>query len=545
MRLRSWPVSVFHPFLFALYPLLLLYSRNSNSVYFSESLGAILVVLLATLIFWTTTGFLWNDATKSGLLTSSALFVTFSFERNVHTAKLRGIGASNDFREWLILGVGLMAVCGWVALLQGVPKLVRTLNTVANAASVALLAFLTPGLFQSIRASSPTRSAQIGGTQGEFKAIHRDGRTSGQDPDIYFIVLDAYGRSDILKSMYDYDNRPFVERMERRGFHAARGSTSNYCQTALSIPATLGGEYHDRIAEPTSKSRLPLRDLIRDNPTLNFLKLRGYKLVSFASGFGLTDGFPGDERHAPSFDLSEFNGLLLNMTPFWTILGEGSGRASHRRHRERILNVFDHLAEVADDPDSTFCLAHIVAPHPPFVFDREGLDISAENTSYRLADGKHWSDLDGHGGPEAYAKRYRDQATYLSRRVEQLVDQVIARSSSPPVIVIQGDHGPASHFDPDNARPNDLAERMSILNLCLIPGGGERRLYPSITPVNTFRVVCDHLFGTNRGLLPDRNYYSSYLLPYRFVEVTGRLDSGPSEGGSGSTLQSRRLEASP
>ncbi len=141
------------------------------------------------------------------------------------------------------------------------------------------------------------------------------------------------------------------------------------------------------------------------------------------------------------------------------------------------MYLFDHLAEVADDPRPTFCLAHVVAPHPPFVFDRDGNDISAENSSYRLTDGKLWSDLDRHGGPDDYASHYRDQATYITARVERSSTRSSPARPEPPVIIIQGDHGPGSHFDTDAAEPNDLVERLSILNLCLIPGAGAAGLY--------------------------------------------------------------------
>ena len=33
----------------------------------------------------------------------------------------------------------------------------------------------------------------------------------GYAPDIYYIILDAYGRADVLEEMFGYDNTPFLQ----------------------------------------------------------------------------------------------------------------------------------------------------------------------------------------------------------------------------------------------------------------------------------------------------------------------------------------------
>jgi hypothetical protein len=83
--------------------------------------------------------------------------------------------------------------------------------------------------------------------------------------------------------------------------------------------------------------------------------------------------------------------------------------------------------------------------------------------------------------------------------------------------VIQGDHGPGSRLDWEVPERSDLRERMGILNAYYAPLA-ERALYPSITPVNSFRVVLNQYFGFDLPLLPDRSYLSSWRAPYRFVE---------------------------
>jgi hypothetical protein len=66
-------------------------------------------------------------------------------------------------------------------------------------------------------------------------------------PDIYYIILDGYARSDAMRRLFDYDNSPFLESLERKGFYVARRSTANYCQTPLSPSSYLNMSYLNNI----------------------------------------------------------------------------------------------------------------------------------------------------------------------------------------------------------------------------------------------------------------------------------------------------------
>jgi hypothetical protein len=39
-----------------------------------------------------------------------------------------------------------------------------------------------------------------------------------------------------------------------------------------------------------------------------------------------------------------------------------------------------------------------------------------------------------------------------------------------------------------------------------LPGSGKSKLYPSMTPVNSFRLIFDEYFGANYPLLQDKTY---------------------------------------
>jgi len=107
---------------------------------------------------------------------------------------------------------------------------------------------------------------------------------------------------------------------------------------------------------------------------------------------------------------------------------------------------------------------------------------------------------------------YHDEILYLNTRVEQLVEEIKANSKTPPIIIIQGDHGPNHGMTSDRAR-------MSILNAYYLPDGGDELLYPSISPVNTFRVIFNYYFGGEYELLEDVAHFSKYSRQFEFVII--------------------------
>ena len=120
---------------------------------------------------------------------------------------------------------------------------------------------------------------------------------------------------------------------------------------------------------------------------------------------------------------------------------------------------------------------------------------------------------------------YVEQLRYTNTLLKEMIDGILARSKVPPVIILQGDHGTAlSMFEGGVERDApDPAERMAILNAYLVPEAVRAKLYPGITPVNTFRVLLSAQFGDDLPLLPDTSYFSFSKDPYDLQDVTARI----------------------
>jgi hypothetical protein len=206
----------------------------------------------------------------------------------------------------------------------------------------------------------------------------------------------------------------------------------------------------------------------------------------------------------------------MNMTPLPLVANRLYDM--HEWHRERILYTFEQLPDASEAPGPTFVFAHIMAPHPPFVFGAGGEHIEP-GLQFVLADGSH---LIGERGisRDEYVAQYRGQVVFVNSQVQAAVDEILSNSQRPTVVVLQGDHGPGSMLDWSRPENTSFEERLSVLNAYYLPGGGETRLYPGITPVNTFRVIFNHYFDTHLQLFDDKSYFSTADRPYAFMDVS-------------------------
>lgn len=344
-------------------------------------------------------------------------------------------------------------------------------------------------------------------------------------PDIYYLVVDGYGGADMLMETYGLDNTGFVDFLERRGFYVAGQSTSNYMQTVLSVSSSSNMEYLNTLGiSPDSPDRAPLSELIKHSRLRTMLEALGYTTIALSSGF-----YPTEIRDADYYFslyenslLNEFEGYLFSLTPaqFFIQAFELKGPwPGYSTHRARILYAFEQLQEMPAKVDGPkFVFAHIFTPHPPFVFDRTGRSVQPDYPYYPV-------DGEAFGDREEYFYGYPEQLLYTNTLLEDTVDAILTSSDSPPIIVIQADHGPGmllSYLSPEDTC---MRERFSILNAYYLPNCEECALYETITPVNSFRLIFDSYFGTNFGLLEDRGYFSTWSNLYDFIDVTDRTST--------------------
>jgi hypothetical protein len=87
------------------------------------------------------------------------------------------------------------------------------------------------------------------------------------------------------------------------------------------------------------------------------------------------------------------------------------------------------------------------------------------------------------------------------------IDVILKGSKKPVVIVLQSDHGDEKFLDRDAPTTQGVNVRSAILNVIYFSDQSYHGFYPTMTPVNTFRLVFNHWFGTQYPLLSDRVFF--------------------------------------
>ncbi len=328
-------------------------------------------------------------------------------------------------------------------------------------------------------------------------------RRNAELPDIYYIVLDGYAGEKTLSRAYAFDNSPFLQELEKREFYIASESRSNYLLTFLSLASSLNMDYLDFLKETPgkwSKDRSIPYQLIDQNRVVLFLKNQGYRYYHFSSGWAATEDNPLADKVFDPFKTSELGFVLLRSTPLRLLTAND--------HAVTVLYAFEKLKELSSLPGPKFVFAHIEVPHPPYTFNERGDIVSQEPYD---PSGKQWIDKKG----------YLGQVQFANGKTLEVVDAILQHSKTPPLIILQGDHGTDTVLNWVKAPTQErLEERSYILNAYLLPGESKKFLFPHMSPVNTFRFIFKEYFQQQLSLLQDKTYFSDhYQTPYNFTLV--------------------------
>jgi hypothetical protein len=488
-----------HPFLFAVYPVLALLAFNISEVDLSSGFRPATVAFVVVGFLAFILRLVHRDWRRAAFSLTIILILFYSYGHIYILLKGVNVDGFYLFRHRILI---LIWVGGGLLILRQVwrkPINVAAATYVLNVVGLFLL--ILPS-FQLISYFLQSRASQAEAAQN---AQTLDLKVGNGPPDIYYIILDGYGRADVLKDEYGYDNSDFLNTLRDWGFYVADCSQSNYAQTQMSLASSLNFNYIDALSDrfaPGRDDRTGLDALIRHSTVRESLEAAGYKTVAFATGFVATELTDADYFLGPQQTvgkLNEFEYLLMETT-FARLIQDvgrlGRQNSGSELFRERTLFALDRLDELSYVKGPKFVFVHLVIPHPPYVFGPTGGPIE--------------SSVVGTTRSEQEGLRYRDQAIYISNRMLEIVPKIIASSTRPPIIVIQGDHGPTI--------PSSPQQRMRNLNVYYLPEANAP-IYSTITPVNSFRIIFNTYFGQNLPLLEDVGYYSNYDDPFRFKPV--------------------------
>lgn len=502
MKLGRFPI---YPIIAALYPVVLLYSVNWGIVPLSDIVVPLLVAFVSSCAAFVVVWVLMRDLHRTAVVVTLAVAATYTFAALL---KITGI----DDRVLLFVEVLALFVIG--ALLTHKKVKLQGLSGPLNLLTIILLLLPVIGL-----ATGEKRQV---GTRLPVKIKTDPSAAPARKPDIFYIVVDGYGRADQLKRVMGFDNSDFIDFLTSRGFHVIPKAHSNYCQTELSISSTLNISYlqdfRDKLT-PLTQDRLILDDSINKSFVAEFFRSIGYRIIGVASGFPNITFKNADAVYKGAQSRSLLQNALLEMTP---LASKALAPESMFNVRRKTLNAaFENLVHLAKpSPAPRLVLAHILAPHPPFVFDRDGNPLR-QATPFGYADGSDYMEIGG--TPQSYTDGYTGQIQYENQRLKQVVDAILKQATSPPIIIIAGDHGSKQGLDQQRIEKTDVQECFSNLQALYLPPNAEKLLTPDFTPINFFRLILKECFNQPIELVPNHSYYSPFPGPYQFTEVTDRL----------------------
>lgn len=524
-----------HPFLFAIYPLLFLFSHNQEELLPTVMIKPAFVALFVTLFILGLFTFVFKNGNKAAILVSLLVILFFSYG---HVHKLIGDLHTeiNNFKfgsDKFLLGI-------WGLILLFITYVVARKKSMFENETYILFIISSILVLTSLLRIIPyeiktRRYLSLFQKSDKKKTILVSGEKKNNLPDIYYLIFDRYPNSSTLKEILNYDNSEFEKSLEEKGFYIASESRANYPKTFESLASSLNMKHLTYLTEQVgenSSDQTTINEMLQDYEVWRFLKARGYIFIHLGSWWEPTrENRYADENISWNYlNLNEFSRQLIENSLAFPIItkikavefdDENSRRVEQKL---RIPYKIEKLEELPRKKAPKFVFAHMLLPHGPYVFNAEGRKITEEEVSKK-------SD----------AENFLEQLKFTNTKINEVVEQILTKSKNPSIIILQADEGPCGltkEFSKkgwgqcgegvDWTKLSDQALRVKIriFNAYYLPGVKMKDvLYKDITPVNTFRIIFNEYFGANYELLPDKSYiFEDLNHPYKFIDVTEKVD---------------------
>lgn len=260
-------------------------------------------------------------------------------------------------------------------------------------------------------------------------------------PHIIYVVPDRYGNLEGIKENFDFNNKDFYSELSERGFVVNEFARSNYPYTGISLASTLNGSYIER--NKNNNERSLVFPYIRNNKLFESLFKLNYKIYNFDNWWYGTSyiskvSYSFMENNQRYFS-KPTETILKTYTPFYSILNEALGGSFVENEcnlMSKYLDEIENILSNSNDVEPKFVFAHLLMPHEPFLFDKNG---NCNSNAYDKIDTNDYKN------PEVWKKRqlmYADYMEYFNQRILVIFDKLSKETSRDIIFVIQADEGP-------------------------------------------------------------------------------------------------------
>lgn len=464
-------------FLFSLYPILFLYQQNISEVAFSKTIPPMLVSLVLTAFLWLGLGFIYSDREKRAVIVFIILLVVFYYKLILDMLNeiLKPMLRSSALLFSHVLLFALLTLA--LFLIRRSKRSFLNAGKILNAIICVLLAWNLGTIILHHARNTGARNARQLLQKNEF---HKP-PSAASKPDIYCIFLDEFASLECVKKLFDYDNSKFAERLRGAGFFIAEKSRCLHVVTPYAMASVLNME--------NIPAKSDAQALVQQNKVARFLSENGYEIYDFPFRDLAVQELARKHYFYPLTGVSIFfddfyktlvdTSILYFLAENWQE-DEDKYSSYFRKHA---LYIFEQVPAIVKKAGPKFVLIHLYSPHAPFVFDKNGGAVAPEH-SLDYSDRKY----------------YLEQYLYVSRRAAEMSEAILRESASPPIIILQSDHGYRGSFRKPLFHVVPLEEKRKIFLSLHLPGYPYSQLDSALSPVNVFRIILNHYFGQNLPL---------------------------------------------
>lgn len=417
---------------------------------------------------------------------------------------------------------GLIVLAG--VLLRGRLK-PRPLFPVFDAMALGLLILPLLSIYQVRAATDAESLAEI--PWSPFTQLAEED-LPGERPDIYHIVLDAYGGETSLRDVLGFDNSAFFDALTEMGFVVNRSIHVPYNETVHTMSAIFLGDFLQPgefpvDAEVPTTLRSTMGALIPAGPVHEFLRHNGYDILFTETGHDFLR-FPDSARVLRSdvsgWRLTRFEdwlGVLMGVNRYAPGLFAMDAESPMIRALRSAL-AFDYSRYASPK----FVYQHMLAPHTPFTIDRDGeptdrfpgFENTAEGDSVVRNDPRRRA---------LYKEGYLEKLHYVNDRLLPQLAQILA-APEPKVVFVHGDHGSGSLYWMDQPERTCLKERFVSFLAVYTNVPALAREYEWVTDeqatlVNLYRSLMNGMAGTELAPLPARSSFVRFFSPHQLLPV--------------------------
>jgi hypothetical protein len=478
------------------------YNENFGLITFPVTISLFIYYLVITVIIFIASLILYRENEKAFVFSFFCVSLFFFFGYLYDTLK-------SLFKGYFITSYTFLLpflVCLFVFLFFYIKKRAKWLALISSYIKWLLFAFMFyEGILTIYFVITDRSSKNILLKPSKQLVTEKMEDCDKEKPDIFFIVLDEYTSSEGLAKYFRFDNHRIDSLFDSEGFFVSTGSRSNYNMTAFSLSSTLNYDYLDlKKSDTVFNNSILLRGIetLKKNRLTPYLKDQGYEIINYGC-FDLknavTPTYPFfnylpsamiDNQTFPS-RIKRDIGWKFSITNIFTdeTRISGSYKKAKRDHLFRNSfnadNLLNEMSRRGEKP--RFIYAHLILPHDPYYFDSSGNLVSDTLLIQKKI-------IDENA--------YINQLKYCNKILEKMISSSTLKTGRERIVVIEGDHGHGYHDKPA------LSEiEFSNLNAYFFSDKNYQTLYPTISPVNTFRIILNKYFCENLPLLKDSSFF--------------------------------------